>query len=388
MSSNAVPMQKSPVAPGGAPPLTPGRVALIALGALAAWQLRGILLLGFTSILIALALRALSDPLARRFRLPEGAALAIVVLATLGFLAGALTLFGWRVADQYDAIVTTAQASLTALAAAVNHHPVGRYVLHALAGARIESAGALITPALSSMVGSVGQGIAYAAIVIASGIFLAIDPERHVRGVLFMVPERHKAAATTFLQRCGSILRKWLVSRLIVMVAIGVLSSIGLKLLGIDGAFTLGFTGGLLTFIPLVGALLAAVPSILVALAQSPLLAVYVALMYWAVHFIEGTFITPYVQDEEVDLPPVLTMYSAVAFTALLGAPGIFLASPLALVIIVAVQMALGAPPPAPHPRRAFAFRFLRKPPAVGMTSVKADTPGRVETEPEPGRTA
>jgi len=60
--------------------------------------------------------------------------------------------------------------------------------------------------------------------------------------------------------------------------------------------------------------------------------------MYWAVHFIEGTFITPYVQDAEADLPPVLTMYSALIATALFGAPGVFVSSPLALMVIVALD--------------------------------------------------
>jgi predicted PurR-regulated permease PerM len=177
-----------------------------------------------------------------------------------------------------------------------------------------------------------------------------------------LAPAAYRPGVERFLDRSASILRKWLVSRLIVMVAIGMLSSLGLWLLKVDGAFALGLTGGLLTFIPLVGALLAAVPAILVALAQSPMLAVYVGLMYWAVHFIEGTFITPYVQDEEVDLPPVLTMYSAVAFTVFFGAWGIFLASPLALVAIIAIRMLLdgraeidmagaadGSPPGALH---------------------------------------
>lgn len=345
-------------------PLTLGQLALVGAGALAAWELRGVLLLSFTSILIALALRALAEPLARRLRLPQGVALAIVILATLAFLAGALVLFGWRVAEQSDAILLKAQSSLNALGAAVNHHPVGRSLLHWLEGARLESAGVLITPAIGSAAGSVGQGLAYAAIVVASGVFLAIDPDRHVRGVLLLAPAAYKPVAAEFLARCGMILRKWLVSRLIVMVAIGVLSSIGLKLLHIDGALTLGLVGGLLTFIPLVGALLAAAPAILVALAQSPLLAVYVALMYWAVHFIEGTFITPYVQDEEVDLPPVLTMYSAVAFTALLGTSGIFLASPLALVIIVGIQMGLGRPAEAATVRRLPRAPRRRTPPA------------------------
>jgi predicted PurR-regulated permease PerM len=333
------------------------RFALWAAAALLLWRMRGVLLLGFASILIALALRALADPLARRTHMPRQLSLALVVLLTLGFVAGALVLFGWRIADEYDDILTKVQTSLGEGTALLNSHAAGRYLLRSLLGARIGGATTMLAPLVSSL-GSVGQGIAYAAIVIASGIFLAIDPDRHVRGLLLVVPPAQRAQVEGFLDQSGSILRKWLVSRLIVMVAIGVLSSLGLWLLKVDGAFALGLTGGLLTFIPLVGALIAAVPAILVAFAQSPLLAIYVGLMYWAVHFIEGTFITPYVQDEEVNLPPVLTMYSAVAFTVFFGAWGIFLSSPLALLAIVAIKMLvvdrseteLAAPqgPPAP----------------------------------------
>jgi predicted PurR-regulated permease PerM len=342
--------------------------ALWAVAALLLWQMRGVLLLGFTSILIALALRAMADPLARRTHMPRQLSLALVVLLTLGFLVGALALFGWRIADQYDDILAKVQISLQEGTALANSHAVGRYLLHVLRGARIDGATAMLTPLVSSAIGSFGQGVAYAAIVIASGVFLAIDPDRYVRGVLFVVPPARRSRVESFLDRTGSILRKWLVSRLIVMVAIGVLSSLGLWLLKVDGAFALGLTGGLLTFIPLVGALIAAVPAILVAFAQSPQLALYVGLMYWAVHFIEGTFITPYVQDEEVDLPPVVTMYSAVAFTVFFGAWGIFLSSPLALVAIVAVNMLVvdGSEPElasTQHPPRAPALKLASEGP-------------------------
>jgi predicted PurR-regulated permease PerM len=339
--------ERSPVA------LDLGRIAVLAVGALLIWQLRGIVLLGFTSVLIAVTLRAISDPLARRTRAPPWLALAFVILITILFLAGALALFGWRVADQYDEILARAWRGWAEVSALVNSHTIGRNVLQWMQGAKIEGATAMLTPALGSVLGSVGQGLAYTAIVIASGIFLAIEPQRHLRGVLLVVPAAAKPIVEAFLQRSAAILHKWLVSRLIVMVSIGVLSSLGLWALGIDGAFTLGLIGGLLTFIPLVGALLAAVPAILVAFAQSPLLAVYVGLMYWAVHFVEGTFITPYVQDAEVDLPPVLTMYSTVIFAALFGTSGIFLASPLALLVIVAIQVFYLKSPPAPiDPRR------------------------------------
>lgn len=325
-----------------------GRIGLLAIAALLIWQLRGIALLGFTSVLIAVTLRAISDPLARRTRAPQWLALTVVILVTLLFIAGALALFGWQVADQYDEILSKAWQGWADVTALVNSHAIGRNVLQWMRGARIEGATAMLTPALGSMLGSVGQGLAYGAVVIASGVFLAIDPQRHLRGVLLVVPAASKPTVEAFLGRSATILHEWLVSRLIVMIAVGVLSSLGLWAFRVDGALTLGLVGGLLTFIPLVGALMAAVPAILVAFAQSPLLAVYVTLMYWAVHFVEGTFITPYVQDAEVDLPPVLTMYSTVIFAALFGASGIFLASPLALLAIVAVQVFYLKIPAAP----------------------------------------
>jgi predicted PurR-regulated permease PerM len=314
------------------------KVAAVVILGLGLWWFRGVLLLAFGSVLIAVALDALADRLSRLTRLPNRIALAAVVIMTLGFVAATLALFGWRIADQFDEILAKTQASLAQLAALAHAHSWSRELLDRLAGARIDGATMQVAPALASTLGSIGQAAAYSAIVVASGVFLAIEPRRHLDGALLLVPVAHRAAAAAFMARAGAILRKWLVSRLIVMIAIGILSSIGLWLLHIPGAVTLGVAGGLLTFIPLVGALLAAVPPILVALAQSPLLAVYVALMYWAVHFIEGTFITPYVQDAEADLPPVLTMYSALIAAALFGAAGVFLSSPLALMVIVALK--------------------------------------------------
>lgn len=306
---------------------------------LAVWWFRGVLLMAFASALIAMALCALSSGVTRLTRMPRLMALVVVGFSIVGFVAAALALFGWRVADQYDEILARIQASYAELIGFAQTHGWTRYLADRLGGMRLDGSTAQFAPALASTLGSVGQIAAYSAIVVASGVFLAIEPERHIRGALLLVPPPQRGVAKAFLDEAGRLLRQWLMSRFIVMVAIGVLSSAGLWLLHIKGALALGLTGGLLTFIPLVGALIAAVPAILVALAQSPLHALYVGLMYWAVHFIEGTFITPYVQDEEVDLPPVLTMYSALIGAALFGPGGVLLSSPLALLAILAARM-------------------------------------------------
>ena len=196
-----------------------------------------------------------------------------------------------------------------------------------------------LAPLLGSLLTGTARYATYALIVIACSVFLALDPDRYRQGVLVLFPLKQRALASEFLGRAATVLQRWLVSRLIVMVALGGLVSIGLTVLGIDGALALGLTGGLLTFIPYIGALMAAVPAVLVALTVGPKLALLTALMFLACHFIEGTFITPFVQDKSVDLPPVLTIFSTLAFTVLFGPSGVLLASPLVLMIIVAVRV-------------------------------------------------
>ena len=137
------------------------------------------------------------------------------------------------------------------------------------------------------------------------------------------------------------------------MAVIGVLSGFGLWLLGIEAAFTLGLIGGLLCFIPYVGAILAAVPATLVALTQGPAYAGMVILMYAGVHFVEGNFITPLIQAEATSLPPVLALLSTVVFSLLFGPTAVLLAAPLTLFLMTAVELlyvqrGLGEPPEQP----------------------------------------
>lgn len=329
------------------------QVALLALAAVIVWKLAGVLLLLFSAILLAAALSAMSDGLRRLAPLPNSVAVLLAALLMFGVLAGVIALFGWRILAQYEEILGKARDSAHALLAYARARPWADALLKQANGARISDATDTLAPILGSAVSGAARYLTYGAIVLVCGIFLALHPARYRDGALILVPPAHRKEVSDFLARSATILKRWLVSRLIVMIALGVLVSIGLSVLGISGAVTLGLTGGLLTFIPFLGALMAAIPAVLVAFTISPLKAVATGLMFWAAHFIEGTFITPFVQDESVDLPPVLTIFSTLAFTVIFGPSGVLLASPLVLVIITAIRVFyleghLGHLPPMP----------------------------------------
>jgi predicted PurR-regulated permease PerM len=195
------------------------------------------------------------------------------------------------------------------------------------------------TSMVTAAAGLITRALGYAVIALFVAIYLAAQPERYRHLCLRLVPPAHRPTAERLLGVVGQVLQRWLVGQLVVMVTIGVLTGIGLWLMGIEAAFALGLMGGLLCFIPFVGAILAAVPATLVALTQGPIYAASVICMYVGVHFIEGNFITPMVQAEATSFPPVLAILSTVAFSVLFGPLGVLLAAPLTLSLMAAVEI-------------------------------------------------
>ena len=122
------------------------------------------------------------------------------------------------------------------------------------------------------------------------------------------------------------------------MALVGALTALGLWALGIPALFALGLIAGVFAFVPYLGPILASAPGILMAATQGPMTALYAAAVYGLVHFVEGNLITPLVQAEVANLPPVLTIFATLCFGLLLGPIGVLLAAPMTVVLLVLVN--------------------------------------------------
>jgi predicted PurR-regulated permease PerM len=78
---------------------------------------------------------------------------------------------------------------------------------------------------------------------------------------------------------------------------------------------------------------------VLVALAESPQLAIWVAGLYVVIQSLESYLLTPVVQHRAVYLPPALLLFSQVILGVTAGPLGIIVATPLAAAGLVAVNM-------------------------------------------------
>lgn len=141
------------------------------------------------------------------------------------------------------------------------------------------------------------------------------------------------------MTKLGDTLWKWLIGKGVSMLFIGLATWLGLSLLGVLLALTLGLIAGLLSFIPNFGPILSAAPALLLAFINIPASAVSVMVLFVVVQVIESYLLTPMIERKTVEISPVLTMLAQIALLTLLGVVGLLLATPILAVVVVLVQM-------------------------------------------------
>lgn len=176
-------------------------------------------------------------------------------------------------------------------------------------------------------------------LALALGIFFSATPHLYASGIIRLVPVPKRQRASEVLESTRSTLVYWLSAKLIEMAVIGVLTTIGLWLIGIDLALVLGIIAALLSFIPNFGPVISIIPALLIALVSGLDKVLYVIALYAGVQTLESYVLTPILQKKMVDMPPALTISVQVLFGFLVGALGIILATPLAAAVMVMTRM-------------------------------------------------
>jgi predicted PurR-regulated permease PerM len=180
-------------------------------------------------------------------------------------------------------------------------------------------------PLLNTAIGAI-TGFA---LVVVAGMFIAISPRTYMRGIIVLVPRSHRRRAGEVLPEAGEALMQWMKGTAMAMAAVGIISAVGLSLIGVPAALALGLIAGILEFIPYIGPALSFVPATVVALAVSPEKALWVIGLYLLVQGLESNLLTPLLMKQMVKLPPALTLLFQTLMATLFGFLGLLLAVPI-----------------------------------------------------------
>ena len=122
----------------------------------------------------------------------------------------------------------------------------------------------------------------------------------------------------------------------LVAVCAGVSTLVFTLIVGLgDYSFALAFIVGLLSLIPVVGAIVSGVIITLLALTVSPTVAVISAIYYVAYQQLESYLIYPRIMKRSVDLPGSVTVIAALVGGSLMGVIGALLAVPVAAALLL-----------------------------------------------------
>jgi predicted PurR-regulated permease PerM len=316
-------------------------VALVAALVVAAAE---VLLVLFAGVLVAVFLRALALPLAKRLHIAPKWCVGLIALVLAAVTGLTVVLAGPSIAEQGRALRDAAPSAIDDARAALARSPWGARILEVVNGELGQggddggaNGGALFARA-ASFLAVTFQAIAYGVIIVISGLYFAVAPEPYIEGAVRLCPPRHRDRARHVLAELGKTLRWFLVGRAVSMVAVGVLTTIGLMLIGVPFAGVLGIVAGALTFVPYAGPLAASVPIALVALAEGTGTFVGAMLFYAGVQSIEGFVITPVAQERVIKLLPVVTLAAEALMGWLYGPLGILVSVPLAAAVMVLVR--------------------------------------------------
>ena len=202
-------------------------------------------------------------------------------------------------------------------------------------GRQLGSVARYLFPFLSSTI-AVFAGIL---LIVFLAIYIGAEPDVYHAGIMHLFPHHVRRRTGEVLSAMATVLRRWLVTQLIAMFAIGTITTVILLALDVKAAFALGALAGLLEFVPTIGPLMSAIPAVAMGFLDSPDKALAVAIAYGAIQFIENHLLIPLLMKGAVNIPPALTIIAQALMAMLFGFLGLMVAVPLLAAIMVPVKM-------------------------------------------------
>ncbi len=150
------------------------------------------------------------------------------------------------------------------------------------------------------------------------------------RELVLIAGPRWRPDAEVIVREASTVLRGYVRGQAIIAIVDGVLTAIGLTIVGLPYSGIIGLITGLLSVVPYIGPVVGGVIVVITGLFVSPLTALLGLAVMVGVQQVEGNVLGPRIMSREVDLHPVLVIFSLLVGAELAGLLGLLVAIPVA----------------------------------------------------------
>lgn len=318
-------------------------VILLTVGVIAVWLIGDLMMIIFAATLTAIILKGLATIVRKHTHLAHWLALTIVLILIVGIISAVILTSGPQINEQIIKLKHALGTQVGTFRDRLHNNPLGDMIMNYLpnsigGGSNNSNAhftlGSRIAGSMTGFITSVFGVLGTIFVVFIAGLYFAASPNLYGNGLLRLFPGRQRPKIRKLLMVGGHALWSWTAGQSLDMLVVGICSFIGLSIIGVPLALALGFVAGMANFIPYIGAIIGAVPAVLIGFSQGNKEGILVIILYCIIQFLEGNVLSPLIQKHTVKMPPAITILSQTVFGTILGMPGLILASPLTAAIL------------------------------------------------------
>jgi predicted PurR-regulated permease PerM len=169
------------------------------------------------------------------------------------------------------------------------------------------------------------------------------DAEFFRSKALSLTPRKWRNSTVKVGRGINGILSNFIQGQLLTSLIVGIMETVGLIIVKVKYPLVLGLVGGISNIIPYFGPIIGAVPAVAVALIESPIKAIWTALVFVIIQQIENAFISPKVIEGRLGLHPVTTILAVLIGGEFFGILGMLVSVPVAAILKVILKSIIEA---------------------------------------------
>jgi len=166
-------------------------------------------------------------------------------------------------------------------------------------------------------------------------LYFLLEGDQAYRWILSFLPSLRRQRLDATLQRASVRMGKWLLGQAMLMLVLGVTSTVVFASLHLRYAYALGVLTGLLNVVPVLGATISLLLAVLVAAIDSWGRVLGVVIFFLLYLPIENYYLSPHIMKNRVNLPALAIFVALLLGSALEGVLGAMVAIPTAVLVSV-----------------------------------------------------
>lgn len=308
-----------------------------------AYLLRDLLLMILTSVVIASAVEPATKWFMRH-RIPRPVAVITLYLSILVAVGAVTTIVLPPLASDVKSVINTIPQYIQSVDAADLEKIPGLSIIFNQLSEQVSSGNLLgqvggyagqATFGFFQTAGTVFGGIFSFVLIIVISFYLAVQEDGVASFLRVVTPVKHEKYIIDLWKRSQRKIGLWMQGQLLLGVIVGVLTYLGLSILGVNNALLLALLAACFELIPIFGPILAAIPAVGVALIQDGFsLGVLTLGLYLVIQQFENHLIHPMVVKKIIGIPSLLAILALIVGAQLAGFLGMIIAVPVAAALM------------------------------------------------------